>query len=148
MPEHDHAAHLPAVREEIESSPIYQLLGLRIEEMNQGRARLRLPAREHYHQIYGVVHGGIVATVADACIGLAFITLIGPAEQAITVELKVNYIAPFATGELVGEGHIVHKGRTLGFGEAELRDQEGRLVATASATYLAKRRRAQERQEP
>ncbi|MHB1005425.1 MAG: PaaI family thioesterase [Chloroflexota bacterium] len=126
-----------AARERITGSPIYKYLDLHLDEMGEGHSRLRLQVRDEFRQIYGAVHGGIIATVADSCIGTALISLIDETEKAVTVDLRVNYIAPLLSGELVGEGRIVHKGRTLAFGEAELRDGDGRLVATASATYMA-----------
>jgi uncharacterized protein (TIGR00369 family) len=145
MPD-EHAKYLQEMREKIVASPIYRTLGMELEEMGGGRSRLRLPARQEFTQVYGIVHGGILATAADACIGIALISLITAAEQAVTVDLRVNYIAPFVEGDLFAEGRIVHKGRTIAFGEAELRDGNGRLLATATATYMAKRSRAKEQQ--
>ncbi|MEW5933453.1 MAG: PaaI family thioesterase, partial [Bacillota bacterium] len=54
-----------------------------------------------------------------------------------TVEMKVNYLAPVNGGRLVAEGRLVHRGRTLAVGTAEVRNGEGTLVAVGTATYLS-----------
>jgi len=132
----DRTADWAQVLARVSASPMYRLFNLGVEEIGEGYARLRMPVGERYHQLYAVVHGGIAATLADSCIGVAMLTLVTAAEMAVTVEMKINYLAPLVQGELIGEGRIVHHGRTLSLGEADLRDQDGRLIAKATATYM------------
>ena len=134
--ENDRQTEWAAMMRRINESPIYGHLGMRVEEMGDGYARLRMRVGEHLHQLYGVVHGGIAASLADSCIGVALISLLPPEQLSTTAELKVNYLAPVTAGELTGEGRIVHRGTTLAVGEADVRDQSGRLVAKALSTYM------------
>ncbi len=132
----DRAAWRQQMKEQANASPFYRLLNMRVEKMAEGYARLRLPVDERLLQLYGVVHGGVAATLADSCVGVALISLLEPPLSGTTVEMKVNYLAPVTRGELVAEGRIVHKGRTLALGEADVRDHDGRLIAKALATYM------------
>ncbi|MHB1130913.1 MAG: PaaI family thioesterase [Chloroflexota bacterium] len=117
------------------ASPLYQLLGLRVMAVGGGEARLELPVGERFHQRQGAVHGGITATLADACIGIALTSALPAGQRAVTVEMKINYLAPVKEGRLIGRGRVVHRGARLLLGEAEISDQDGRLVAKALATY-------------
>ncbi|MHB1413873.1 MAG: PaaI family thioesterase [Chloroflexota bacterium] len=132
----DRAAHWQDIVDRVNSSPYYQLLGLRVEEIGEGRSRLRLSVGERFHQLQGAVHGGVAAAVADSCIGIAVLSLSEPGQRGVTVEMKINYLGPLYRGEVIGEGRVIHRGRTLLVGEGELRDQDGRLVAKATATYM------------
>ncbi len=132
----DRAAWWHEMKEQANTSPFYRLLDMHVEEVAEGYARLRLPVGERLLQLYGVVHGGVAATLADSCVGVALISLLEPPLSSTTVEMKVNYLAPVTHGELVAEGRIVHKGRTLALGEADVRDHNGRLIAKALATYM------------
>ena len=63
------------------------------------------------------------------------IWLLLPADEfAPTVELKINFIRAAKVGPLFGEGRVVHKGKSIAFLEGELRNSEGQLIATATAT--------------
>lgn len=127
--------HDAAIAARANASPFYQLLGLRVEALGGGTAKVRVPVGERLHQLQGAVHGGVAAALADTCVGVALLTLVPPGHRAVTVEMKINFLAPVKEGELVGEGRIVHKGRRLALGEADIHDQSGGLVAKALVTY-------------
>jgi uncharacterized protein (TIGR00369 family) len=129
--------HDEALAARIHDSPIYKLLGMQLESLGAGHSRIRLPVDARFHQLQGAVHGGITATLVDSCVGTALLTLVPLGYRALTVEMKLNYLAPVVEGELVGEGHIVHKGGRLALGESEVRDLAGQLVAKGLVTYMA-----------
>jgi acyl-CoA thioesterase len=73
----------------------------------------------------------------DSAVGLALCTLLKHRELITTVELKVNFIAPAKThARLRATGNILHKGKRIAVGEAEVRDLNGALVAKGLVTYL------------
>lgn len=122
-------------------SPYYQLLGMELLELGHGTCRFRLKAGEKLHNLGGVVHGGALASVADAAMGVSLATLTDPRiERPVTVELKINFIAPVVEGELEARGRIVQRGRTVAVGEAEVTDTDGRLVAKAMGTFVIRGR--------
>lgn len=114
----------------------YGLMGMRLEELAEGTSRFVMPATPRLFNAGGVVHGGALAALADASIGAALATLIDPDREAIaTIEMKINYMAPLRGGEVVAEGRIIQRGRSVAVGESSVRDSEGKLLAKAMATY-------------
>ena len=122
-------------------SGFYALLGMVLEELGEGRSRFSMRSGPRIHNAGGVTHGGALASLADASIAAALATLIDPDNEAIaTIEIKVNFTAPLREGEVVAEGVIIQKGRTVAVGESEVRDGEGKLLAKAMATYAIRPR--------
>jgi uncharacterized protein (TIGR00369 family) len=74
--------------------------------------------------------------------GIAYASTLAEGEAFATVELKINFLRPVREGHLVAEGWVVSGGRTLGYTEAEVRDDAGRLVAKASSTCKTLRARS------
>ena len=125
-----------ALRKAVESTPIYQLLNITLEEIDMGFARFRMPFRKEFTQLYGVVHGGIIATIADTAGAFALLTLIKKGEQVTTVEMKINFLSPIIGGEMYGEARITHTEGGICLGELEVKDADGKLLAKAQATYM------------
>jgi uncharacterized protein (TIGR00369 family) len=121
---------------EINGCPYYRLLGMRVVAMGDGYARLEMPVEEKLLQIYGGVHGGATASLADSAVAVALISASSPEEKAFTVELKLNYLAPVSRGQLIAEARLFHRGRTIAAGDVEVRSDGGRLVAKGIATYM------------
>jgi acyl-CoA thioesterase len=125
-----------ALRKAVENAPYYQLLQIRLEEIDLGFARFRMPFRRELVQAYGVVHGGAITSLADTAVAFALMTLIQPGEQVTTVEMKINFLAPVTEGELVGESRIIQKGKRLAMADMEVKDQNGKRIAKGLATYM------------
>ena len=122
--------------QELNGCPYYQLLGMRVVAMGDGHARLEMPVEEKLLQIYGGVHGGATASLADSALAVALISANSPEERAFTVELKVNYVATVSQGRLIAEARLFQRGRTIAAGEVEVRNEDGRLIAKGLATYM------------
>lgn len=121
---------------EINSCPYYRLLGMKVEAMGNGYARLTMPAEEKLLQLYGSVHGGATASLADSAVGTALISTLKGEEKAITVELKLNFVAAATRGVLTAEARLFQKGRRIAAGEVEIRDSDGRLIAKGVSTLV------------
>jgi uncharacterized protein (TIGR00369 family) len=125
-----------ALRKAVEAAPYYQLLQIRLEEIDAGFARFRMPFRRELVQAYGVAHGGAITSLADTAVAFALMTLIQPGERVTTVEMKINFLAPVSGGELIGESRVVQKGKRLALADMEVKDGNGKLVAKGLATYM------------
>lgn len=115
-------------------------LGAEIAHLAPGEVDLRMPYRAELTQQHGFVHAGIVATLADSACGYAAFTLM-PADAAIlSVEFKLNLLAPAAGDAFVARARVKKAGRTLSVVTADvfaLRDGEDeRLVATMQGTMM------------
>ena len=125
-----------ALRKAVETAPYYQLLQIRLEEIDAGFARFRMPFRRELMQAYGVAHGGAITSLADTAVAFALMTLIQPGERVTTVEMKINFLAPVVEGELIGESRIIQKGKRLALADMEVKDKKGKLIAKGLATYM------------
>jgi uncharacterized protein (TIGR00369 family) len=118
--------------------PICGLLNFTLTEVHEGRVVFRGVPSDKLLNPLGGVHGGWAATLLDSSMFCAVQTLLEKGEVATTAEFKVNLIRPITpkTGEVVCEGRVVNKGRTLAVSEATLKDLNGKLLAFASETCL------------
>lgn len=116
--------------------PVADLLGLELVFASGGASRMELEVTERHANPMGTVHGGILGDLADAAMGTAFASQLDEGETFTTLELKINFLRPFWTGRVIGEGRVVSNGRTVGLVEADLRDEGGRLLARASSTCM------------
>lgn len=116
--------------------PISATMNFALTEVAEGRAVFRgLPNANHLNPL-GTVHGGWAATLMDSALGCAVHSTLQKGEGYTTVEFKVNLTRPITpqTGEVVCEGRVVHKGRTLAVSEATLKDKDGKLLAFGTET--------------
>ncbi len=97
---------------------------------------MRVNVRKQLTQDAGVAHGGVAAALIDSAVGLALCTMLNSQEIITTVELKVNFTAPAKPGVLRVAAKIVHKGKRIAVGEAEVRGKMGTLIAKGLVTYI------------
>jgi uncharacterized protein (TIGR00369 family) len=116
--------------------PVARLVGFNLVEIGRGHARIDLAAGPRHANPMGTLHGGILCDIADAAMGMSYVSLIDPSESFTTIELKMNFLRPFWTGTLVARGRVIRKGRTLGLLECRITDEKRRLVAYATSTCL------------
>jgi len=109
---------------------------MQAQNMDKGMAAVVLPVTDRLKQLFGVVHGGAIASLIDSVIGLAVNGYLEPGQQAATVEMNVNYLLPVREGVLTATAAIVHQGRRTIVGTADVHNEKGRLVACGRATYI------------
>ena len=122
-----------------EGMPVGELIGFKIIEAGDGRAVVTLEAGPQHTNPMGTLHGGILCDIADAAMGVAFNSTLAPTESFTTVELKINFFRPVWKAKLRAEGRIVRRGKTVGYLECEVADENGRAIAKASCTCLVLR---------
>ena len=115
--------------------PFAKHLGIRLVSFGEGRARLELDSRPELLNSWHSMHGGATMTLLDIALAVALRSLDAREKGAITIELKVNFVGP-GLGTLVADGRCVHRGKTIAFCEGEVHDATGKLVATASGTFM------------
>jgi uncharacterized protein (TIGR00369 family) len=111
-------------------------LGARITEAEPGRVVLELEAGPQHRHGGGVVQGGVITQIADAAMGMSLGTLQEDGMWNTTIELKINFIRPVISGRIRAVGRVVEMKQTLFFSEADVLDEQDRLVARASSTCL------------
>ncbi|MGH7761505.1 MAG: PaaI family thioesterase [Candidatus Dormibacteraceae bacterium] len=113
-----------------------ETLGARISESEPGRVVLELEAGPQHRHGGGIVQGGVITQIADAAMGMSLATLQEDGLWNTTIELKINFIRPVVSGRLRAVGRVVEMKKTLMFSEADVLDDQDRLVARASSTCL------------
>jgi uncharacterized protein (TIGR00369 family) len=114
-----------------------ETLGARITESEPGRVVVELEAGPRHRHGGGIVQGGVITQIADAAMGMSLATLQEDKVWNTTIELKINFIRPVVSGRIRAIGRVVEMKQTLMFGEADVLDEQDRLVARASSTCLA-----------
>ena len=114
------------------------MLGTEMVERADGRSKVRMAIRPRHMQGAGVVQGGLLMALADQAISSALGSL-SPGLPVVTIEMKVNFIAPARDGVLLGEGRITHRGNLISVGEATITDDKGRLILLAVGTWMTPR---------
>lgn len=123
-------------RGELPPPPIFELMGIAMSRCGDGWAELELEVGPRLHNSMGAAHGGVVATLGDAVMGTAVITTLLEGELFTTLDLHANYIRPARETRLTALGRVVRRGRATAHCEAEINDDQGRLVAKLSCNCL------------
>jgi uncharacterized protein (TIGR00369 family) len=113
-------------------------VGIKLVEIEDGRAVFEGTPGLHVYNPLGTVHGGYAATLLDSACGCAVHSKLSPSQAFTTLELKVAYHKAITagTGLVRAEGRVITFGRRAAFAEATLTDASGRLYASATSTLL------------
>lgn len=131
--------HLAKVKEYLvglyDKNPFVRLLEMSIADIDVGRVELTMPVIHDIHtNLYGVAHGGSLASLADTAMGIACATL---GKRVVTLEMNLNYIRSAAVQPaLKAVSVIVHNGSRTIVAECEILDQENTLLIKARATFF------------
>lgn len=127
------------VRDSFARQQVMALFGAQLEEVAAGYARIALPYRPELSQQHGYFHGGIIGAIGDSAAGYAGYTLMPPDSDVLTVEYKLNLMAPAAGDRLVAHGRVIRPGRSLVVTEADIYvtvDGEARQCAVLLQTLM------------
>jgi uncharacterized protein (TIGR00369 family) len=130
---------LEALATAVRDSAFYRWSGIELIDAVEGTVTLRLTLEEHHVNIQGFAHGGVLATLADAAMGLAIRSAVEPGRRHVTVAMDVHYLRPVTRGTVTSTGRAVRVGRELGHAEAEVTDERDRTIVRAAGTYSVSR---------
>ena len=118
------------------ASPFARLLGIRHHPTVDEVGLASMTIQDKHRQAGGVVQGGIIVTLADYAFHRAVQTHLRPGQTAVTVELKVNFLAPARDGELRAAARVVSAGRRIIVCDVDVTGTEGKLIARCLGTYI------------
>ena len=116
-----------------------QLIRATIPVIEHGRTEIHLPHWQGVEQQHGFVHGGVVGMIADSAAGYAAMTMVPASASVLTVEFKMNLVAPADGQHLMARGQVVRPGRTLIVTQGEvfaIRDGKEHLCALMQQTIM------------
>jgi uncharacterized protein (TIGR00369 family) len=133
------------VRASFARQTIMTTFGAQMTQVAPGEVEITMPFRADLTQQHGFLHAGVITTIVDSACGYAALTLMPPDSGVLTVEYKVNFVAPAAGERFVARGRVTKPGRTLTVCAGDVfarQDGQDRLVATMLTTMMAIRDRA------
>jgi len=114
--------------------PAWDVLGIKIQDMGDGEATLKMRFDEKLTNPYGFLHGSYASALADSAVAVAIASIIEEGKEFYTIEMKVNYLEPVTEGVIEARAKILREGRIIP-GEVDIYN-ENKLVAKAIATYI------------
>jgi uncharacterized protein (TIGR00369 family) len=127
------------VRRSFEKQRVMQTIGAQLTHVERGVVHIVLPRREDLTQQHGYLHAGILATIADSACGYAALSVM-PADAAVlSIEFKINMLAPADGDRIIARGRVVKPGRTIVVCTADVHAERGgveKLVATMTGTMM------------
>ena len=128
-------SELEQMQEFMRAIPFNAHLGIEVVAAHEDGMTICCAVRPEMRNGHGVLHGGVIATLADVAVGVALKPRIAP-RTATTIDLKVNYMKPVVDGKLWARCYLVRVGKTLITGRVDLTDDQGKMVAIAIASYM------------
>ncbi len=129
----------PRARRSFDAQGLMATFGARLLEASDGVARVEAPIGPQVSQQQGLAHAGLTFALGDTAAGYAALTRMAEGSEVVTVEMKVNLIAPAVGGRLRATGRVVRAGRRLTVVSAEVEalvGEERRLVAILQGTMI------------
>ena len=128
------------IRDSFAKQSAMALIHAEIPVIEEGRAEIEIPHWDGVLQQHGYVHGGVVGMIADSAAGYAAMTVVPEGTSVLTVEYKINMVAPANGDKIVAKGSVLRAGRTLLLTKADVyavKDGTETLCAVMQQTIMA-----------
>lgn len=113
-------AYAARIRHELDTQGVTPLFDIVIDRCEPGRVQISMPITPKIVQQYQVVHGGMVAMIADSASGLAGISLLPPEDGVLSIEFKINLLGPGRGARMIARGEVIKAGRTVIISKADV----------------------------
>jgi uncharacterized protein (TIGR00369 family) len=138
------AAHDLAKR--LKASNTARQFGFELRDIKADGVVFGMRVAKRHLQVHKVVHGGVLAALADTAGGFAVYSRLPMGSRVATVEMKINYLEPVVRGEVMAYARLIRLGKNFGAVDCDLTDHSGRLVGKALMTFaVVSRGREQKR---
>ena len=127
---------LRELRELSEGMPFNKLVGIRVVRQHSDGVTIACPMSERLRNSAGVMHGGVMATLADVAMGVGLASHFDGRRPVTTTDMKINYLRPIQNGKLVARSHLLRVGKRLCVGRVDMFDAKRQLAAVAIVTYM------------
>jgi uncharacterized protein (TIGR00369 family) len=127
------------IRHSFNRQTIMATIGATLEHVGEGKAMIALPYAPHICQQNGFLHAGVVSTILDSACGYAGLSAMPDNSEVLTVEFKINLMAPAKGERFVAEARVLKAGRTLTIAQGEVVAHDGdkrTTVAVMTATLM------------
>jgi len=125
--------------ERVQMNPYVKHLQIEFTKVEDGLVEARMPLFDEQRQYSGVIHGGVLAALADTIAGFVTYTVTPPDKDVLTAELKTSFLRATWGKELFAKGYMIKPGRNVHFSECEIYCDD-KLVCKASGTFSVVRK--------
>ncbi|WP_372775318.1 PaaI family thioesterase [Paenibacillus sp. 79R4] len=120
--------------ERLAKGTFWDYLGSQVETVNERQAVVTLEIKPHHHNMIGIVHGGVHATLLDSAMGL--LAMVNrPNCNVVTTNLNMNYVAKSSSGKMIVTAELIHSSRTMITAHAFAKMDNGVLCAFGTGTF-------------
>jgi uncharacterized protein (TIGR00369 family) len=122
------------LRMRMRASGFHRLIGVQLDDAHPGEVDVSLQIEPRHLNLQGLLHGGLIATLADIAMGLAVRTKLEPGTRHVTVALDMQYLSAARNGRVSAKGRVVRAGQQIAQADADVLDAQGKLLARARST--------------
>lgn len=123
------------LRRRLKVTNITNYFGFEIADVHPGHVILRMHVNDRHKQVHGVVHGGVLAALADTAGGFATYTTCIPGTRTATIEMKINFLEGVDSDVVEADARVIRRGRHIAVVDCDIRDKR-RLVGKALMTFF------------
>jgi uncharacterized protein (TIGR00369 family) len=127
------------VRDSFEKQRLMTTIGAQLTDVQPGVVTIRLPFRDDLTQQHGFLHAGTIASVADSACGYAALSLMAADAGVLSIEFKINMLAPAKGDAIIARGAVIRSGKTIMVCRADVHavtGNEEKLVAAMQGTMM------------
>jgi len=115
--------------------PLARSLGIEIETLGEGHAKGTITLAEDHKNPHGSVHGGVIFTLVDTAMGAAAMSVLAEGEMCASIEVHMRFIRPVFEGTVTADTKVIHRGKRVVQLDGSVTGADGKLVATATASF-------------
>jgi uncharacterized protein (TIGR00369 family) len=122
--------------EMVNTSPYPRHLRMQLVSISVDQAVVKLKTEQCHLQPFGIVHGGVLATLVDTATFWSVFLRLPEDAGLVNIDLKLNYLKSISTGLMTAQGRCIRAGRSINYAEASVKDKEGNLIAHGTSTLM------------
>lgn len=122
--------------EMVNTSPYPRHLRMQLVSISVDQAMVKLKTEQCHLQPFGIVHGGVLATLVDTATFWSVFLRLPEDAGLVNIDLKLNYLKSISTGLMTAQGRCIRAGRSINYAEASVKDKEGNLIAHGTSTLM------------
>jgi len=129
-------AFVETLKDTVKNSPYPTHMRMTLEHVGRDRAEVVIQLADCHLQPFGIVHGGVVATIIDTATFWAAFLRLPATDGLVNIDLKLNYLKSIVSGKLIARGACIRPGRSISYAEASVYDESENLIAHGTSTLM------------
>jgi len=129
-------AFVETLKDTVKNSPYPTHMRMTLEDIGIDRAEVVIQLADCHLQPFGIVHGGVVATIFDTATFWAAFLRLPATDGLVNIDLKLNYLKSIVDGKLIARGTCIRPGRSISYAEASVYDENEDLIAHGTSTLM------------